>query len=224
MTYFAYMSLYLRIKWFQTVVTNIKIKWQFSLSNAGKLFLSVLREHLCENEHLNWDLNANKSSMGRAQRECIPDILCERTNNINSSKKNLWVYVCVCVYIYPHISIYIKNPIYQKSMEIYISLSFKYWVSTICQPFYKSLRDGMNSKHNWVSRSLLPSWISHSEGEKETNKNSQGMNKITTECGKSQGTTLPQRRGSAKVKNSDAVTIYLVGESWDWFTYFCRKM
>lgn len=134
MTYFAYMSLYLRIKWFQTVVTNIKIKWQFSLSNAGKLFLSVLREHLCENEHLNWDLNANKSSMGRAQRECIPDILCERTNNINSSKKNLWVYVCVCVYISPYIYIYQKPHISKIYGDIYIPLIQVlsiYYMSTI---------------------------------------------------------------------------------------------
>lgn len=39
------------------------------------------------------------------------------------------------------------------------------------------------------------------------------MNKITTECDKSQGTILPQGRGSTEVKNSEAVTISLMGES-----------
>lgn len=81
----------------------------------------MLREHLCENEHLNWDLNANKSSMGRAEREYIPDILCERIISIVPKKKSMGI--STYIYIDGHIS---------------PSHSSIYWASAKCQPFYKS--------------------------------------------------------------------------------------
>lgn len=134
MTYFAYTSLYLRIKWFQTVVTNIKIKWWFSLSNAGKFLISAQRTPLWKRTP-QLRLKCQQEQHRKGSETVDPRLLCERTNNINSSKKkkNLWVFLLI----------YIDRHIFPSHSSIY-------WASTICQPFYKSLGDRIVNTTEWV--------------------------------------------------------------------------